>query len=564
MNPDTVSPQTISDPHIIKNPAQILIVHDVLGGPTLDWIPNAKKAFEDLGHTVITPALVTGTLASYNLWEKIIRNQIESLTPGSICIGHGVGGTLLLSLLSTYDIPPVSILVLVATPTSLVDHAGYRKLSETFFTTPFDVGRIAQNTKNIIGIYSDNDPFVPFSHSEYLHTEFHTNIINISGVGHMTHADGVDTLTALHSIIESYDQEIINAQLAQADFEKKDRDTRLIAQNIPGLHTMQTDIAELTTQNVSVVGSGLLRQARIEERQDLKNSIKNPKNIVYILLAITCVVGGLLFFAKGAVSLLPKSATMFFKAPDPSLQAPMVIDSIEEVLAIDQISQSQIIPELNTIINRQSTKGNNIVGIPISAKSFPATVESLILYTTGAPAQSDLDPIKNQKVFYGVSLYPNPNPFMIIEIPSYNVGYTMLENWTQTLIRTLGPWMLIDEKEIQKISRAVTTQQVIINNNVITTLFSPEEIIPVVTEKQNPFNSIQVPSDTDTLLSESSVELPQADTNTHDLEFTKKPGEELLSWVFLDEQHILFIRNKLGISEVKKRFHEKQSRIQQY
>ena len=135
----------------------------------MDWIPAVKSQLETMGHSVITPTLPTGLLASYTLWKSAVSGILQSIPREAILVGHGIGGNILLSLLSETVYDP-TMLILVNTPCRIPDHAGYRKLSNTFFTEPYIWEHITGQVKEIHVLVSDNDPFVAPTSSHILTT----------------------------------------------------------------------------------------------------------------------------------------------------------------------------------------------------------------------------------------------------------------------------------------------------------------------------------------------------------------------------------------------------------
>jgi predicted alpha/beta hydrolase family esterase len=532
MNPENT-------PHSHNLPA-VLIVHDVLGSPTADWIPTVKKTLESMGHTVFTPALPTEVLASYTLWGKSLTKTLAALPSNSIMIGHGIGGNILLSLLSKTNYAPV-ILVLINSLSTFPEHMGYRKIANSFLLESNNYEYIKNQVGQIFILQSTNDPFVTYDHGTSLQASLGGTLQSLD-IAHGTAADGIVDFPEITAIVSGYDQIIIQEETLQKQSEKALRDTQLVAANTPGLRTMQTDMSQISTKNVSTVGSGLLRQVRIEEKIDYTHSIKNPVNIVYFIITLLLIIGGVIGFGIGVFKFIPETATVFFKEQDVSQYSPMVIDALSPSIEINTKDSNGIFAEINALVTTNASTKHTYIGIPVTQSAVPASLRGYFKPIGIAPSENQLS-ILDQVPFYGLSLRPSPAPFMIIPIDNYDRAYTAMSSWT-SVPRDIGIWMMIDPDTIKQTLRKFSVQERVVANTQIRTVYFPEFI-----DTEQPTSEV-VPEDVDTL-PEDALTTPAPKL------------VEALSWTFLDEHHILIVKNTTDIPEIKKRFHEKQGRLAQ-
>lgn len=564
----------------VPEPKTVVILHDIFGGPTMDWLPAVKKTLESHGHTVITPGLPTGLLASYTLWKTALHNTLKTVPPESILVGHGIGGNILLSFLSENTYNP-TMLILVNTPLGIPEHAGYRKLAASFFAENYVWENIGKQTPGIYTLVSNNDPFVERDSAKGFSSVLGAKVIDLGDRGHITAADGQNDLPELSDIINTYDQKILDTLAGIAEAEKDVRDTQLIAANIPGLHTMQTDMAHISTKNISTVGSGLLRRTRDEEKEAYKNSLKNPVNIVYTLIGIILFLGGLGLLGFGITKFIPETATVFFKQADPSSNAPIIIDSSEKPFNIDALQAAEIYTTLNTLGVERASGTHTIIGIPITSKGGNARLSDYFS-PIGSKLYPEISILGNENVFYGMSLRPDPAAFMIIKVPSYDGGYTAMKSWSRSMVRDIGIWMLIDPEFVKNSFTPVKFKEEIIANNTVNTLYMSEEVLlkpdtkiftPIVDSAEDSINTHEaVPvsegieaatmADIDTSVTPEQVISESISNTTSSTKVFFRPGESILHWMFLDENTILITRSSGSIPEIIKRFHEKKGRLQ--
>lgn len=515
------NPEILLDPTVLQKPANIFILHDALGGPTLDWIPSVKQTLETMGHTVITPALPGGPLTSYVLWEKTLEKQIQAMPAGTIYIGHGIGGTILLSLLGQYIIHS-PLLIMVGSPIQKPTHIGYQTLTKSFFEKPFAFEIIKHNIEHVVGVYSNNDLFVSITDADILREHVNASIITLADYGHMTHADNIDEFPTIVQIVDTYDKQIIKEQVELAEREKLVRDKALLAKNVPGLHTMQTDIARISDTEAASVGGGLLRQAIIDQAIEKENSPKKAKNIFFISFTILAIIIGFVGFGKGITTFIPETATIFFKAPDPSLRTPLVVDTNEkEIILKTDTTLTSISQTLQTIVKKYETKNIAVLGIPVVNNNNPASISDYVALG-GTVVPDSIRILGGEHVFYGMVMRPNINPFFIISLPSYDIGYATMKEWERNISKNLGIWMLQDEETVKNNVYELVSKKITVANIDVTVL-SPRSFI---TE-----------SGTETIT------------------------EPLLAWTFLDEKHLLIIKDYNNIPEILARFYEKKGRI---
>jgi len=105
------------------------------------------------------------------------------LDDDSILIGHSSGAVAILGLLQALpDNVKVDICYLVG---SFKDDLGWDTL-DGLFETPFDFEKIKQKANRFVFIHSDNDPYCPLNHAEFLSKKLSGELIVKKGQKHFS------------------------------------------------------------------------------------------------------------------------------------------------------------------------------------------------------------------------------------------------------------------------------------------------------------------------------------------------------------------------------------------
>src|SRR5690606_650664 len=97
--------------------------------------------------------------------DFIFDNRDWEFNSESIVVGHSSGAVAILGLLEA--LPEDVVVDTCYLVGSFKDDLGWDSLVG-LFTKPFDFEKIKTKSKNFIFIHSDNDPYCPLEHAEYL------------------------------------------------------------------------------------------------------------------------------------------------------------------------------------------------------------------------------------------------------------------------------------------------------------------------------------------------------------------------------------------------------------
>lgn len=161
-----------------------LILHGTDSNSSANWFPWLKNELEKKGYKVWVPDLPHAEKPNIERYNNfLLSNKDWVFDDESIIIGHSSGAVEILGLLQSFpEGTVVNTCILVG---SFKDDLGWDSLKELFLK-PFDFEKIKQHAKQFIFIHSDNDPYCPLQHAEYLSQKVNGKLIVIKGQGHFS------------------------------------------------------------------------------------------------------------------------------------------------------------------------------------------------------------------------------------------------------------------------------------------------------------------------------------------------------------------------------------------
>lgn len=157
-----------------------LILHGTGADSTSNWFPWLKQKLEEKGHTVWVPDLPNTMNPDATVNTKYILDNWQ-FDEDSIIIGHSSGAVLILYILQ--NLPENTIVDRVFLVSAFKDDLGWPNLKD-LFSEPLDWGKIKKHSRKIILLHSDNDPYVPLDHAEFIAEKLTAELIVKKGQGH--------------------------------------------------------------------------------------------------------------------------------------------------------------------------------------------------------------------------------------------------------------------------------------------------------------------------------------------------------------------------------------------
>ncbi len=143
-----------------------LLLHGTDGDSTVNWFPWLSAQLKNDGWDVWSPDLPnahTPNITAYN--DYLFGHQKFDFDKDTVIIGHSSGAVAALGLLQALQSAQiVKQCILIG---AFRDDLGWDNLGG-LFEKPFDYEKIKKQCESFLFIHSDNDPYCPLDHAEYL------------------------------------------------------------------------------------------------------------------------------------------------------------------------------------------------------------------------------------------------------------------------------------------------------------------------------------------------------------------------------------------------------------
>jgi predicted alpha/beta hydrolase family esterase len=181
----------------------VLIVHGTFGYPEENWFMWLKSELEKKHCYVILPRFPTPEGQSLSAWLRILDGELWRHEKNLIMVGHSLGPALILRKLELIE-GPISAAFLVSGFIGKLGAKEFDELNSSFFTGPFDWGKIRNNCPNFFMYHACDDPYVPIQKSCELALNLGTTITLIPKAGHFNVAAGYTRFEKLLNDILHY------------------------------------------------------------------------------------------------------------------------------------------------------------------------------------------------------------------------------------------------------------------------------------------------------------------------------------------------------------------------
>ena len=162
--------------------ANFLILHGTGASPNANWFMWLKGALIGQGHKVWLPQFPNSDKPNIQTYtEFLLSNKNFQYDDQTIIIGHSSGAVEALHLLQV--LPKTTKIKAEILVSAFKDSLGWDSLNG-LFTEPYDFDEIKAHCQEFIFIHSDNDPYVPIEHAEFLATKTGGQLLRFEGQGH--------------------------------------------------------------------------------------------------------------------------------------------------------------------------------------------------------------------------------------------------------------------------------------------------------------------------------------------------------------------------------------------
>lgn len=161
-----------------------LILHGTDGTCQDNWFPWLKAELEAEGYQVWCPNLPAAHQPNIERYNTFLLQNTEFVFDAeTILIGHSSGAVAILGLLEA--LPAETVVGGCYLVGSFKNDLGWDSLKQ-LFTKPFDFDKIKKKSRLWYFIHSDNDPYCPLEHAEYLHQQIGGDLIVLRAQKHFS------------------------------------------------------------------------------------------------------------------------------------------------------------------------------------------------------------------------------------------------------------------------------------------------------------------------------------------------------------------------------------------
>jgi len=166
---------------------RVFIIHGWEATPVDNWFPWLKEELLALGFEVSVPAMPNTRRPKQKEWLNHLVKIIGKADEQTFLVGHSLGVTIILQYLEKLPASQkIGGAILVAGP---IKSIGFWETAD-FFSKEFNFKKIKQAARELILIYSDNDPLVPLEHGKILQKKIGAKFILIKKANHLCEGDG--------------------------------------------------------------------------------------------------------------------------------------------------------------------------------------------------------------------------------------------------------------------------------------------------------------------------------------------------------------------------------------
>lgn len=172
------------------------LIHGWGGSPEHGWFPWLKKELVSRGWDVQDFSMPDPGEPVIEKWIPFLLEHIAHPDADTVIVGHSMGVQAALRYVA--ELPEgarVGKLVLVAGPidtiTGMDGSSEDPAIAEPWLTRPIDAEKVKRIVSEIVGIFSDNDRWIPLSQETLLREHFGARTITMHDMHHFSGDDGI-------------------------------------------------------------------------------------------------------------------------------------------------------------------------------------------------------------------------------------------------------------------------------------------------------------------------------------------------------------------------------------
>lgn len=158
-----------------------IILHGTLGSPDGNWFRWLEQELTNKGFQVWLPQLPHPEQPSLQEWSDFVHKECPfAINSETLIVGHSSGSILAL-VLTQQNSEPVGGVVAVSV---FHDNSLKWEPNNKLFDVAFDWEAIQANTRKLLFVHSDNDPYVPLHQAQFVADNCKAELLVIPGQGH--------------------------------------------------------------------------------------------------------------------------------------------------------------------------------------------------------------------------------------------------------------------------------------------------------------------------------------------------------------------------------------------
>ncbi|MFH1611270.1 MAG: alpha/beta fold hydrolase [Patescibacteria group bacterium] len=149
---------------------KVYLLHGWEGAPERDFFPWLKLELESDRCEVIAPSFPNPDEPRIETWVPFLQSLIANPDEDTSIVAHSMGCQATLRYLE--NLPEGMIIgrvVLVAPVIDQITNPGGSEeveIRDSWLSVPIDANKVKRSVKKLVGLFSDNDPFIPLSSSK--------------------------------------------------------------------------------------------------------------------------------------------------------------------------------------------------------------------------------------------------------------------------------------------------------------------------------------------------------------------------------------------------------------
>lgn len=180
------------------------LIHGWSGTPEHGFFPWLKAELESRGYVVEAPLMPNPSEPAFETWVPFLESVVGTPDAETIVVGHSMGGLAALRFLER--LPEGSTIgkaILVAPVVNTIENMDLMEelVARPWLDRPFDDAKIRRFADKIVGIFSDDDPYILLTSEEIVRNRFGAKTIVEHAKGHYSGDDGTTELPTILQFI---------------------------------------------------------------------------------------------------------------------------------------------------------------------------------------------------------------------------------------------------------------------------------------------------------------------------------------------------------------------------